>query len=101
MPLFKIDTEGIKTNRVADCLKTFKKHFPNTTLELTYYPPTDADTVIQPRLWSEGISVYQRNGKFYIYFRDLYEHYICTAYLGVNIPLLVEFYLRYHKCKLD
>ena len=95
------ETEDIKCDRVGDFQDTFKKYFPKATLNLTYKAPNSTDTIIEPHLWAEGITVYQREGKLYVYFRDLYEFELCSAYMEMKIALFVEFYLDYYKLKYD
>ena len=87
MGLIEVD----KHRRVSDFMQTFKNHFPNTQLNITYHPPSDRDTLINHRLWPEGITVYDCKGKLYVYFRDRYEYMVCAAiHLNVGFTRMVE-----------
>ena len=103
------DPSTSKSTRMIDLFLTFRKlhrlhklQYPQACL----FPPTAGDKLSYKHLWPEGIHVFEREGKRYIYFRDLedYEFYVQIQegdeHLSEKRAHAAK-YLRVMKCKED
>ena len=86
------------------CGKLFKsaKRWPEASL----FPPSADDKLAYVHAWPEGIQVFERAGKRYVYFRNLdeYELYIQIQEGNEQVSEKREHaakYLRVVKCKED
>ena len=94
-----------KYTRMADLIFTCNskiKSWPEASL----FPPLAGDKLSCKHMWPEGIQVFEREGKLYIYFRDL-EDYVLYIEIREGTEQLSEKrehaakYLRVMKCKED
>ena len=93
-----------KVNKVLDSLIAFRIAFPRDPLDFSYFPPSGTDHLLIEHTWPEGISVFEREGKKFIYFRDLEEFLLFFEIYGQHSECkspLPEKYLSIIKCKQD
>ena len=74
--------------------------------EPSLFPPSPSDKLTYKHAWSEGIKVFERAGKRYVYFRDLDEYIFYIRVLEGDERLSEKRehaakYLRVMKCKED